>query len=65
MGAHTGSGFMKRLLDCWFVVTTELSWYRDEKEKDKKYTIQLDRLKIRDIELSPKNADNLICHVIH
>jgi hypothetical protein len=53
LGVHTGRGFMKRHLDCWFVLTTEsLSWYRDEEEKDKKYTIQLDRLKIRDIESS-------------
>jgi hypothetical protein len=51
LGVHTGGGIMKRHIDCWFVLTTEsLSWYRDEEENDKKYMIQLDQLKIRDIE---------------
>lgn len=37
--------------DYWFVLTAEtLSWYKDEEEKDKKYMLNLDGLKIRDIE---------------
>jgi len=37
--------------DYWFVLTAEtLSWYKDEEEKDKKYMLSLDGLKIRDIE---------------
>ncbi|XP_072567926.1 dynamin-2-like isoform X1 [Paramormyrops kingsleyae] len=35
----------------WFVLTTEsLSWYKDDEEKEKKYMLLLDNLKIRDIE---------------
>lgn len=35
----------------WFVLTAEsLSWFKDEEEKDKKYMLPLDGLKIRDIE---------------
>ncbi|XP_057367681.1 dynamin-like isoform X2 [Daphnia carinata] len=37
--------------DYWFVLTSEtLSWYKDEEEKDKKYMLNLDGLKLRDIE---------------
>lgn len=37
--------------DYWFVLTAEtLSWYKDDEEKDKKYMLNLDGLKIRDIE---------------
>lgn len=37
--------------DYWFVLTAEtLSWFKDEEEKDKKYMLNLDGLKIRDIE---------------
>ncbi|KAG1676677.1 Dynamin-1 [Nymphon striatum] len=37
--------------DYWFVLTSEnLSWYKDNEEKDKKYMLPLDGLKIRDIE---------------
>ena len=37
--------------DFWFVLTTEsLAWFKDEEEKDKKYMLQLDQLKIRDME---------------
>ena len=45
-------GIMKGgLRDYWFVLTSEsLSWYKDEEEKDKKYMIQLDGLKLHDIE---------------
>ncbi|KAK6979488.1 dynamin-1 [Biomphalaria glabrata] len=35
--------------DFWFVLTAEsLSWYKDEEEKDKKYMLTLDGLKIKD-----------------
>ncbi|XP_053531414.1 dynamin-3 isoform X10 [Ictalurus punctatus] len=35
----------------WFVLTAEsLSWYKDEEEKEKKYMLPLDNLKLRDIE---------------
>ncbi|XP_062866711.1 dynamin-2 isoform X2 [Trichomycterus rosablanca] len=37
--------------DYWFVLTAEsLSWYKDEEEKEKKYMLPLDNLKIRDVE---------------
>jgi len=39
--------------DYWFVLTSEsLSWFKDEEEKDKKYMLPLDGLKLRDIESS-------------
>lgn len=43
-------GFMKGgSRDYWFVLTSEsLAWYKDEEEKDKKYMLPLDNLKIRD-----------------
>ncbi|XP_058840467.1 dynamin-like [Topomyia yanbarensis] len=35
----------------WFVLTSEnISWYKDEEEKEKKYMLPLDGLKLRDIE---------------
>ncbi|KAF4073658.1 hypothetical protein AMELA_G00245830 [Ameiurus melas] len=35
----------------WFVLSAEsLSWYKDEEEKEKKYMLPLDNLKLRDIE---------------
>ncbi|PVD21943.1 hypothetical protein C0Q70_17746 [Pomacea canaliculata] len=37
--------------DFWFVLTSEnLAWYKDEEEKDKKYMLPLDNLKLRDVE---------------
>ncbi|KAI1294176.1 Dynamin [Halotydeus destructor] len=37
--------------DYWFVLTSDnLSWFKDEEEKDKKYMLPLDGLKIRDME---------------
>ncbi|CAK6972672.1 dynamin-1 isoform X6 [Scomber scombrus] len=37
----------------WFVLTAEsLSWYKDDEEKEKKYMLQVDNLKLRDIEKS-------------
>ncbi|XP_042238352.1 dynamin-like isoform X6 [Homarus americanus] len=45
-------GFMKGgSRDYWFVLTSEsLSWFKDEEERDKKYMLMLDGLKIKDIE---------------
>uniref|UniRef100_A0A8C3IPS2 dynamin GTPase n=1 Tax=Chrysemys picta bellii TaxID=8478 RepID=A0A8C3IPS2_CHRPI len=35
----------------WFVLTAEnLSWYKDDEEKEKKYMLPVDNLKLRDIE---------------
>ncbi|XP_063906289.1 dynamin isoform X4 [Zophobas morio] len=37
--------------DYWFVLTSEnISWYKDEEEREKKYMLPLDGLKLRDIE---------------
>uniref|UniRef100_A0A7N4NKR3 dynamin GTPase n=1 Tax=Sarcophilus harrisii TaxID=9305 RepID=A0A7N4NKR3_SARHA len=37
----------------WFVLTAEsLSWYKDDEEKEKKYMLPLDNLKVRDVEKS-------------
>lgn len=37
--------------DYWFILTAEsLSWYKDSEEKDKKFMMPLDGLKIRDVE---------------
>ncbi|XP_056624161.1 dynamin-2 isoform X2 [Triplophysa dalaica] len=37
--------------DYWFVLTAEsFSWYKDEEEKEKKFMLPLDNLKIRDVE---------------
>lgn len=54
LGLHSGVSIMKGgSKDFWFVLTTEsLGWYKDEEEKDKKYMLQLDQLKIRDLESS-------------
>ncbi|KAG5272441.1 hypothetical protein AALO_G00165590 [Alosa alosa] len=35
----------------WFVMTAEsLSWYKDDEEKEKKYMLQVDNLKLRDVD---------------
>ncbi|XP_067368538.1 dynamin 3a isoform X2 [Channa argus] len=35
----------------WFILTAEsLSWFRDDEEKEKKYMLPLDNLKLRDVE---------------
>ncbi|XP_017665579.1 PREDICTED: dynamin-1 isoform X9 [Lepidothrix coronata] len=35
----------------WFVLTAEnLSWYKDDEEKEKKYMLPVDNLKLRDVE---------------
>ncbi|XP_026324218.1 dynamin isoform X2 [Hyposmocoma kahamanoa] len=37
--------------DYWFVLTSEsISWYKDEEEREKKYMLPLDGLKLRDLE---------------
>ncbi|XP_055791662.1 dynamin-1-like isoform X8 [Salvelinus fontinalis] len=37
----------------WFVLTAEsLSWYKDDEEKEKKYMLQVDNLRLRDVEKS-------------
>lgn len=37
--------------DFWFVLTAEsISWYKDEEEKEKKFMIPLDGLKVKDLE---------------
>merc|ERR1712226_1570177 len=37
--------------DYWFVLTSEsLSWFKDEEEKDKKFMLPLDQLKLRDMD---------------
>ncbi|XP_042899603.1 dynamin isoform X2 [Parasteatoda tepidariorum] len=37
--------------DYWFVLTSELlTWYKDEEEKERKYMLPLDGLKIKDVE---------------
>lgn len=48
----TNLGIMKGgSRDYWFVLTSEsLSWFKDEEEKDKKYMIMLDGLRIKDME---------------
>ncbi|XP_070304912.1 dynamin-3 isoform X4 [Salvelinus sp. IW2-2015] len=44
----------------WFVLTAEsLSWFKDDEEKEKKYMLPLDNLKVRDVEkgfMSSKHA---------
>ncbi|KAG8436674.1 hypothetical protein GDO86_007677 [Hymenochirus boettgeri] len=37
--------------DYWFILTAEsISWYKDDDEKEKKYMLPLDNLKVRDVE---------------
>lgn len=47
-------GIMKgRAKEYWFILTAEtLSWYKDDEEKEKKYMLPLDNLKLRDVEKS-------------
>lgn len=53
LGLHTGVSLMRGgSKDFWFVLTTEsLSWYKDQDERDKKYMLQLDQLKVRDLDV--------------
>lgn len=42
---------MKGSRGYWFVLTSEsISWFKDEEEREKKYMLPLDGLKLRDIE---------------
>lgn len=52
LGLHSGVSIMKGgSKEFWFVLTTEsLAWYKDEEEKDKKFMLPLDNLKVKDIE---------------
>lgn len=51
MCIHNLSMFKGGSKDYWFVLTAEtLSWFKDDEEKDKKYMLNLDGLRIRDIE---------------
>ncbi|KAK6114041.1 Dynamin-1 [Brugia pahangi] len=43
--------FVRGSKDCWFVLTSDsLSWYKDDEEKEKKYMLPLDGIKLRDLE---------------
>ncbi|KAI6205094.1 Dynamin [Aphelenchoides besseyi] len=43
--------FVRGSRDCWFVLTSDtLSWYKDDEEKEKKYMLQLDGIKLKDLE---------------
>lgn len=52
LGLHSGVSIMKGgSKDLWFVLTTEsLAWFKDEEEREKRYMISLDNLKLRDLE---------------
>lgn len=55
LGLHNISVFKGGSKDFWFVLTTEsFSWYKDEEEKEKKFTLSLDKLKFRDMETKSK-----------
>uniref|UniRef100_A0A6G1SNY9 Dynamin n=1 Tax=Aceria tosichella TaxID=561515 RepID=A0A6G1SNY9_9ACAR len=64
MCIHNISGFIRGgSKDYWFVLTAEsLSWYKDQEEKDKKFMLPIDGLKIRDVEggfMSRRNTFSL------
>ncbi|OZC07713.1 dynamin family protein [Onchocerca flexuosa] len=43
--------FVRGSKNCWFVLTSDsLSWYKDDEEKEKKYMLPLDGIKLRDLE---------------
>ncbi|XP_063051357.1 dynamin-1-like [Engraulis encrasicolus] len=45
----------------WFTLTAEtLSWYKDDEEKEKKYMMPVDNLKLRDIEKSFMSSKHII-----
>ncbi|RMX44288.1 hypothetical protein pdam_00020694 [Pocillopora damicornis] len=48
----SNTGFMKGISkEYWFVLTAEsLSWYKDEEEKEQKYQLRLDNVRLRDAE---------------
>ncbi|KAL3104123.1 hypothetical protein niasHS_002150 [Heterodera schachtii] len=43
--------FVRGSRECWFVLTSDsLSWYKDDEEKEKKYMLPLDGIKLKDLE---------------
>ncbi|CEF63342.1 Dynamin [Strongyloides ratti] len=43
--------FVKGSRECWFVLSSDnLSWYKDDEEKEKKYMLPLDGIKLKDLE---------------
>uniref|UniRef100_A0A3Q3VPR2 Interferon-induced GTP-binding protein Mx n=1 Tax=Mola mola TaxID=94237 RepID=A0A3Q3VPR2_MOLML len=54
IGFTNNIGIMKGgAKEYWFVLTAEsLSWFKDNEEKEKKYMLSLDNLKLRDVEKS-------------
>jgi len=51
LALHNISVFKGGKTEFWFVLTAEaLMWFKDEEEKDKKYMLELDNIKLRDIE---------------
>uniref|UniRef100_A0A915M8N3 Dynamin n=1 Tax=Meloidogyne javanica TaxID=6303 RepID=A0A915M8N3_MELJA len=43
--------FVRGSRECWFVLTSEsLSWFKDDEEKEKKYMLPLDGIKLKDLE---------------
>ncbi|KAI6192009.1 Dynamin GTPase [Aphelenchoides bicaudatus] len=43
--------FVRGSRDCWFVLTSDsLSWYKDDEEKEKKYMLPLDGIRLKDLE---------------
>lgn len=47
--------------DYWFALTSEnISWYKDDEEKEKKYMLSLDGLKLRDVEQVSTNTKIII-----
>uniref|UniRef100_A0A8C2XE44 Interferon-induced GTP-binding protein Mx n=1 Tax=Cyclopterus lumpus TaxID=8103 RepID=A0A8C2XE44_CYCLU len=46
----------------WFVLTAEsFSWFKDDEEKEKKYMLPLDNLKVRDVEKSFMSSKHIFC----
>ena len=52
LGLHSGVSIMRGgTKDLWFVLTTEsLAWFKDEDEREKRYMLSLEGLKLRDLE---------------
>lgn len=51
LALHNISMFKGGKAEFWFVLTAEnLMWFKDEEEKEKKYMLSLDNLKLRDME---------------
>ncbi|XP_002164260.2 dynamin-1 isoform X1 [Hydra vulgaris] len=46
-----GGGFMKASKEYWFTLSAEnLSWYKDETERELKYQLRMENLKVKDLE---------------